>query len=123
MKGWLLLSLAIALEVSGTLSMKYSDGFVRLVPSVLMFVCYAASFTLLNLAIKTIDVSIAYAIWSGVGTLLITGAGFLFFKETMTALKLLSIVVIVVGVVGLNVAAKVSADEAKTAIQAANRTE
>nr|WP_207952280.1 multidrug efflux SMR transporter [Paenibacillus turpanensis] len=103
----MLLLFAIVLELTGTLSMKYSDGFARVLPSIMMFVCYAASFTMLNLAIKTIDVSVAYAIWSGVGTLLITAAGVFLFKETLTALKIASIMVIIFGVIGLNVASRV----------------
>ena len=99
---WLLLSLAIVLEVSGTTSMKLSQGFTRPLPSVLLFVCYGLSFTALNFALKHIDVSVAYAIWSGVGTTLITLIGIWWFKEPVTALKLVSIGLIIVGVVGLN---------------------
>jgi small multidrug resistance pump len=99
---WLLLAFAILLEVSGTTSMKLSQGFTRALPSALMFVFYALSFTSLNFALKTIDVSVAYAIWSGVGTTLITLIGIWWFKEPVTLLKLVSIALIIVGVVGLN---------------------
>ena len=68
MHPWLLLVSAIALEVAGTTSMKLSQGFTRLVPSVLLFVCYVASFVALTLALKKIEVSVAYAVWAGVGT-------------------------------------------------------
>ena len=72
---WIYLMIAILLEVAGTTSMKLSQGFTKLVPSVCVFVLYAMSFSLLALALKAIDVSVAYAIWSGLGTALIAGIG------------------------------------------------
>lgn len=104
LKGWLLLLIAIILELSGTISMKYSAGFSKWIPSILMFVFYAASFTSLNFAIKTIDVSIAYAVWSGLGTVMITIIGIMYFDEHVTLYKVLAIVIIVSGVVMLNLA-------------------
>ena len=100
---WLCLAGAIVLEVAGTTSMKLSQGFSRPLPSVLLFVFYAASFALMTVAVKKIDMSMSYAIWSGVGTALIALIGFGWFKEPVTALKVVSISMIVVGVVGLNV--------------------
>lgn len=102
MQHWLILSLAIALEVAGTTSMKLSDGFTKLVPSILIFVFYAASFVALTFALKKIDLGIAYAIWAGVGTALITVIGILWFREPATAMKLLSILLIIGGVIGLH---------------------
>ena len=102
MHPWLLLVSAIALEVAGTTSMKLSQGFTRLVPSVLLFVCYVASFVALTLALKTIEVSVAYAVWAGVGTALVAAIGIVYFREELTALKLVSLLFIIVGVVGLN---------------------
>lgn len=99
---WLYLALAILLEVSGTTCMKLSEGFTKLVPSILLFVFYTMSFGMLTLALKRIDVSVAYAVWSGVGTALIATIGVLWFKEPITALKLVSLALIVGGVVGLN---------------------
>jgi len=99
---WLYLALAITLEVSGTTCMKLSEGFTKTVPSVLLFVFYTVSFCFLTLALKKIDVSIAYAVWSGVGTALIATIGVLWFKEPATALKLISLGLIIIGVVGLN---------------------
>jgi len=100
--GWLLLVLAIALEVSGTTCMKLSDGFKEIVPSILVFVFYGLSFTAFIYALKTIDLSISYAIWAGLGLALIAAIGILYFKEPVTALKMVSIGLIVVGVVGLS---------------------
>ena len=99
---WLYLVLAILLEVSGTTCMKLSEGFTKLVPSILLFVFYTLSFGMLTLALKKIDVSVAYAVWSGVGTALIAAIGVLWFKEPATALKLISLGLIIIGVVGLN---------------------
>jgi small multidrug resistance pump len=99
---WLYLVLAILLEVSGTTCMKLSEGFTRMVPSILLVVFYTLSFGMLTLALKKIDVSVAYAIWSGVGTALIASIGVLWFKEPATAMKLISLGLIIIGVVGLN---------------------
>ncbi len=99
---WLYLVLAILLEVSGTTCMKLSEGFTRMVPSILLVVFYTLSFGMLTLALKKIDVSVAYAIWSGVGTALIASIGVLWFKEPATAIKLISLALIIIGVVGLN---------------------
>ena len=98
---WLQLALAILLEVAGTTSMKLSSGFERLIPSVLMFVFYLLSFVVFTYALKRIEVSIAYAVWSGVGTVLITLVGAYLFKEPLGWVKLVSIFLIVTGVVGL----------------------
>ena len=99
---WVYLVLAILLEVCGTTCMKLSDGFTKTVPSVLLFVFYTLSFGMLTLALKKFDVSVAYAVWSGMGTALIATIGVLWFKEPVTALKLISLGLIILGVVGLN---------------------
>ncbi len=103
MKYWIILGVAIILEVSGTVSMKLSDGFSKLWPSIFIFIFYAASFVALTFAIKKIDISVAYAIWSGVGTALIAVVGILYFKEAATMLKFASIFLIIAGVVGLKI--------------------
>jgi small multidrug resistance pump len=102
MQYWLFLIVAIFLEVAGTTSMKLSEGFARVLPSVFIFVFYGLSFAGLTLALKRIDVSVAYAIWSGLGTALITGIGLAYFREPVTPLKIVSIGLIILGVVGLN---------------------
>jgi small multidrug resistance pump len=98
---WLFLSAAIVLEVAGTVSMKLSHGFSNGLPSVLLFVFYGASFTCLNFALRTIDVSVAYAIWSALGLMLVAAIGILVLRESASALKLASIALIVAGVAGL----------------------
>lgn len=96
------LTIAIILEVAGTTCMKLSYGFSRLLPSVFMFMFYLFSIVSLTFALKKIDVSVAYAVWSGLGTALIATVGILWFKEPVTAMKIISIGLIIIGVVGLN---------------------
>jgi len=99
---WLYLSLAILSEVAGTTCMKLSAGFTRFTPSVLMWLFYAVCFCFLTLALKKVDLSVAYAIWSGVGTALIATVGVLYFREPATILKVVGLVAIIGGVVALN---------------------
>lgn len=101
---WIYLICAIILEVAGTTSMKLSQGFTKTLPSILMFILYGLCFAFLTLALKKLDLSIIYTIWSGVGTALIVAIGILYFKEPATAIKIVSIGLIVLGVVGLTLA-------------------
>jgi len=101
---WILLIAAICLEVCGTTCLKLSDGFTKWVPSVLIFVFYGLSFTLMTYAVKQLDLSLAYAIWSGVGTFLIALIGLFWLKEPFTLLKAVSMGLIIAGVVGINLA-------------------
>lgn len=105
MQSWLILMAAIVLEVAGTTAMKLSDGFARPLPSVLLVVFYLASLAALTLALKRIDVSVAYAIWAGVGTVLVAIVGVMWFKEPVSLLKVASILMIAVGVAGLHLSA------------------
>jgi len=99
---WLFLALAIVLEVCGTTCMKLSEGFSRLTPSVLIFVFYGLSFVAFTFALRRIDVSFAYALWAGLGVLLIGAVGILYFKELVSVLKIVSIGLIIIGVAGLH---------------------
>jgi len=99
---WIYLLIAILTEVVGTTMMKVSQGLTRLVPSVLMFVLYGISFVFMALALKKIEVSTAYAIWSGVGTALIAMIGIAWFRESFNLPKLVGIILIIGGVVLLN---------------------
>ena len=108
-QAWAVLSAAILLEVAGTTCMRLSEGFSRLTPSVLIFVFYAGSFALNTLIIRTLGLSVVYAVWSGVGTVLTAAIGFLYFKEPATAMKLACIGLIVIGVLGLHAASRVPA--------------
>lgn len=101
MHSWLLLMGAIVAEVGGTTCLKLSYGFTRLVPSLGVFVLYSLSFVLLAAVLKAMDVSVAYAIWSGVGTALVAAIGILVFGEPLSAARLVSLGFIILGVVGL----------------------
>ena len=108
-QAWAVLAGAIVLEVAGTTCMRLSEGFSRLTPSVLIFVFYAASFALNTLVIRTLGLSVVYAVWSGVGTVLTAAIGLLYFKEPATAMKMASIGLIVIGVIGLHSSTRLAA--------------
>ena len=99
---WVYLMIAILMEISGTTMMKISNGFSNLGPSILMGVFYIASLSFLTLALKKIEVGTAYAILSGIGTAMIAIIGVLIFRETISWIKILSILLIIAGVAGLN---------------------
>jgi small multidrug resistance pump len=99
---WIYLLIAILTEVVGTTMMKVSQGLSRLLPSVLMFGMYVISFVFMALALKKIEVSTTYAIWSGIGTALIAMIGIVAFRESFNIPKLAGLVLIIAGVVLLN---------------------
>jgi small multidrug resistance pump len=101
---WLYLLFAILFEITGTTCMKLSHGFTRPVPAALMVAFYVIRFSFLTLALKTMDLSIAYAIWAGLGTALIALIGIVWFREPLTVIKLVSLALVVAGIVGLNLA-------------------
>jgi small multidrug resistance pump len=101
------LYLAIVLEVAATVCMKLSDGFSRTIPSVFMVLLYAVSFFPTAMALRRLDVGMAYAVWSAVGTALITLIGIVLFDEQMNLAKMAAIGVIIFGVVMLNMSGKV----------------
>ena len=100
--GWFYLALAILFEICGTSFMKMSAGLTRFWPAVAMTVLYLSAFSFLALALKTVHLSVAYAIWSGAGTAAIAVISYYVFGEPMSWPKVLSLSLIVVGVVGLN---------------------
>ena len=100
--GWALLIVAILLEVAGTTNMKLSEGFSKLVPSVLVLFFYALSIIALTFAVNRLDVSVAYAVWSGMGTALVAIIGLWFFQESVTTVKVVALGLIIIGVVMLH---------------------
>lgn len=104
LKVWMLLILSICMEVTGTSCIKMSAGFTKLLPTVGVFVLYGLSFWGLAVVVKNIDLSTAYAVWSGLGTALVALVGIMFFGDHVTGLKVLSIGLIIAGVIGLNMA-------------------
>jgi quaternary ammonium compound-resistance protein SugE len=105
---WALVIAAGLFETGFALALKASNGFTRLVPSVLFLICSAASFLLLATALRSLPVGSAYAVWTGIGTVGTAVAGMLLFQESTAVLRLLSIVLIVAGVVGLQVTSSAS---------------
>ena len=98
----LLLAIAICTEVAATVSLRFSDGFTKPLPSALTIAGYVLSFYLLALVLRDISVSTTYAIWAGVGTATVALIGMTVLGEPATAIKLASIALIIAGVVGLN---------------------
>lgn len=99
---WFYLILAITFEVSGTTCMKLSQEFTKLIPSIFIFVLYGLCLTFLTLSLRTIPVSIVYSIWAGLGTLIIAVISVIWFDETLTLIKIISMFLIIVGIAGLN---------------------
>lgn len=103
MSAWLYLALAAVCEVIFATSMKYAEGFTRAVPTAITVVAVVGGITFLTLAMKTLPLSIAYPIWTAVGTLGTVLLGLLLFGEPVTWLKAASVAAIVAGVAGLKV--------------------
>jgi len=101
---WLILAATILFEVAGSTMMKLANGFTVFWPSVAVFICYGLSLAGLTITLKYIDLSVAYAIWSGVGVALVALIGIVYFGEPVTAQRILSLMLIVTGVVGLQLA-------------------
>jgi small multidrug resistance pump len=101
---WVYLVLAIVFEVSGTTSMKLSRGFAETGPTIAIFVFYGVSIFFLTLAVARIEIGIAYAVWSALGTALVATIGILWFHESATSWKLACLALIVIGVAGLRLA-------------------
>lgn len=99
MTAWLLLAGAIAAEVTGTLALKASDGFSRLLPSIVVVVGYLISFGLLALVLKSLPVGVVYAIWAAIGIALVAVLGRIIFGDPLPPLTAVGIVLIIGGVV------------------------
>ena len=99
-----LLSFAIVTEVAATVALRYSEGFTKPAPSAIVVLGYGASFWLLALVLRELSIGTTYAVWSAAGTALIAAVGVFAFGEPATALKLASLALIILGVVGLNLA-------------------
>ncbi len=101
MNAWVLLALAIVLEVLGTVLLKLSSGFEKWHWGVLSILCYACCFWVFAPALKVIPVGVAYALWAGIGILAVTVIGWSAFDERLEAVQLAFIGLIVIGAVGL----------------------
>lgn len=105
---WVLLSIAILSELCGSTCMKLSNGFTNIYASILTFVFWGISFSIFIFALKHFDLSFIYAIWAGIGIMLVSIVGMVYFKEPVNTLKIVSIVVIAAGVVMLNLSDSLS---------------
>lgn len=103
MNAYLALGIAIVAEVIATTALKASDSFTRLLPSLLAVTGYAVAFYFLTITLRTVPTGIAYAIWSGLGIVLITIASFLVYRQTIDLPGLVGMGLIIAGVVVLNV--------------------
>jgi len=106
MNKWVALGIAIVAETIATSAVKSSEGFSKLVPSVIVVIGYGVAFYFLSMTLKAIPVGIAYAIWSGVGIVLITLVGWIMFGQRLDAPALIGIVLIIAGVIVMNVFSK-----------------
>ena len=97
-----ILAIAIVSEVIGTLSLKASDGFTRLGPSLIVVVAYGLAFYFLSMTLKSIPVGIAYAVWSGMGVTLVALIGWLVFGQKLDLAAVLGMGLIIAGVIVLN---------------------
>ena len=102
---WSLLFVAGLLEIGWAIGLKYTEGFTRLVPSVLTLGSMLGSVVLLGLALKSLPVGTAYAVWTGIGTVGTALLGIVLFNEPATALRLACIALIVAGILGLKLVA------------------
>ena len=102
MNEWTWLAIAIVCEVMGTSSLKASNGFTRLFSSISTVLFYGVSFYSLAMSLRTLEIGVAYAIWAGVGTALVAFIGIYYFKESLSMIKIVSLILIIAGVIGLN---------------------
>jgi small multidrug resistance pump len=106
MKSAIFLSIAIVSEVIATTALKLSDGFTKLIPGIVAAIGYSASFYFLSLSLKTISIGMAYAIWSGIGTVLTIAVGIFLWRESLAAARLIGSMLIISGVVIINLFSK-----------------
>lgn len=98
---WVYLFFAGLLEIVWAILLKYSEGFTKLVPTVVMLIAMVTSVSLLAHAMRTLPVGTAYAIWTGLGALGVALLGMILFKEPTTLFRLVSLGFIILGIVGL----------------------
>lgn len=107
---WFLLMVAIVAEVIATTTLKSTEGFSRLWPSVVVVVCYEIAFIGMSLSMKTIPIGVVYAVWSGVGVSLVTLVAWLFLDQSLDAAGLAGLGLIIGGVVVINAFSKTVVD-------------
>ena len=98
---WAMLFVAGLMEIGWAIGLKYTEGFSRLLPSILTLACMAGSIILLGVAVKTLSIGTAYAVWTGIGAVGTAVLGIILFGDPATALRLACIGLIVAGIAGL----------------------
>ncbi len=107
---WLILLLAAVFEITWAIALKMSDGFTKLIPSVVSIICMIVSIILLAIAVRKLPIGTAYAAWTGIGAAGVAIIGILWLGESRDPIKLISIVLVVVGIVGLKISSGTPAD-------------
>lgn len=102
LSAWLLVAASVIAEVAGTVALKYSDGFSRLLPSGMAAACYALAIWLMAVAMRQLDMGITYAVWAASGTAATAVVGMALFGEPVGVIKVVGLVCVVVGVVMLH---------------------
>lgn len=102
MIGWVFLAIAILAEIAATTSLRYSNGFTNLVPSIVTVLGYMLAFGMLSQSLRTLDLGVAYAVWAGIGTAVIAVIGIIAFGEPGTLVKTFGLMLIIAGVVMVN---------------------
>lgn len=100
--GYLFLTIAIAAELAGTTFLKYSDGYTKPIPTLISIISYALCFYIFSKSLMSINLSVAYATWSAVGLIVTTLISVFIFREGITAIGIVSIILITAGVILLN---------------------
>jgi len=100
---WIYLGIAGLLEIAWAIGLKYTEGWTRLVPSVITAVLMVASFYFLSLAVKTLPIGTAYAVWTGIGTVGAAILGMVLFDEPRDAIRIVFIALIIAGIAGLKI--------------------
>ena len=106
MKTALIFFFAVLSEVIATTSLKFSEGFTKLLPSIIVVLGYGLSFYLLAISLKVLPIGIAYALWSGIGIILTVIAGILIWRESLDWAKVVGTVFIIVGIIIINLFSK-----------------
>ena len=102
---WIILFIAGLFEVGWAVGLKYTNGFTNPVATVFTAVALLSSMALLGIALRTLPLSVAYAVWTGIGTVGTAIVGFVILKEPVTAMRIVCVVLIVAGIVGLRLSA------------------
>jgi quaternary ammonium compound-resistance protein SugE len=103
LKSWILLFIAGVFEMIWAIGIKYTDGFTRLKPSILVLLAMAVSVYLLSLSVKTIPIGTAYAVWTGIGAASTVIMGIILFNEPLTIIRMFFIFLIIIAIVGLKI--------------------